>query len=146
MTMPEKPKYLLVDSSVAPEVFVRVVKAKKLLAQGKVKSSSQAARMAGISRSAYYKYKDYIHRYDEHLQGSITTLSVTLQDEPGVLSSLLTQLYQAGANVITVNQNIPVDSAALVSIALKLDTQTTSLEELIERVSQIEGVIKLSTV
>lgn len=142
--MGEKPRYLLVETSVAPEVFVRVVKAKKLLAQGKAQSSAQAVEMAGISRSAYYKYKDFVHRYDEHLSGGITTITVTLRDEPGVLSNLLGTLYKAGANVITVNQNIPVDSAALVSLAVHAGSESRSPEELIEMISQIDGVIRAS--
>lgn len=142
--MEEKPKYLLVDSSIAPDVFVRVVKAKKLIAQGKAQSSSHAARLAGISRSAYYKYKDFVHRYDEHLQGSITTVSAALRDEPGVLSNLLAQIYRAGANVITVNQNIPVDSVAMVSVALQRGSSEISIEELMEQLAEVDGVIKVS--
>ena len=62
--MSETPKYLLIDSTIAPDIFVRVVRAKQLIAQGKAQNSSQAARMAGISRSAYYMYKDFVHRFD----------------------------------------------------------------------------------
>ena len=65
--------------------------------------------MAGISRSAFYKYKDAIYLYDERMSENITTLYLTLEDRPGVLSLLLSELYRAGANIITVNQNIPVD-------------------------------------
>ena len=59
--MKEHPKYLLVDSQILPEVYLKVILAKKLLAQGKAKSASEAAKSAGISRSAFYKYKDFIH-------------------------------------------------------------------------------------
>ena len=75
--------------------------------------------------------KDFVHRFDEHLQNSVTTLYVTLEDEPGVLSNLLTQLYKAGANIITVNQNIPVDGVAPVSLAVRLDSGRVSVDELI---------------
>ena len=56
--MKEHSKYLLVDSQILPEVYLKVILAKKLLAQGKAKSASDAAKAAGISRSAFYKYKD----------------------------------------------------------------------------------------
>lgn len=141
--MSESPRFLLVDTSVAPDVFVRVVRAKQLIAQGKAANSSQAARMAGISRSAFYKYKDYVHRYDEHLQSSIVTLNATLEDEPGVLSNVLTRLYQAGANIITVNQNIPLDGVALVSIAVRPDTGV-SPEQIVSMLGSLEGVVKAS--
>lgn len=143
--MAESPKYLLVDSAVAPDVFVRVVHAKQLIAQGKAANSSQAARMAGISRSAFYKYKDYVHRFDEQMQQSLITLNATLEDEPGVLSNVLTQLYREGANIITVNQNIPVDGVALVSVALRLG-KDVSPEQIISVMGSIHGVLRVSNV
>lgn len=143
--MADSPKYLLVDTSVAPDVFIRVVHAKQLIAQGKASSSSQAAKMAGISRSAYYKYKDYVHRYDEHLQSNMATLTATLEDEPGVLSSVLACLYQEGANIITVNQNIPVDGVALVSVTVRIKSGI-SPEQLLPAVAALKGVIRVSNV
>lgn len=143
--MAESPKYLLVDSAVAPDVFVRVVHAKQLIAQGKAANSSQAAKLAGISRSAFYKYKDYVHRFDEQMRQSLITLNLALEDEPGVLSNLLTRLYREGANIITVNQNIPVDGVALVSVALRLG-EDVSPEQIISAMSSLSGVIRVSNV
>ena len=90
--MSENLKFLLVDAQVLPDVFLKVVQAKMLLAQGKAKSSSQAAQMAGISRSAFYKYKDAIYLYDERMNENLVTFYLTLEDRPGVLSSLLLSL------------------------------------------------------
>ena len=52
-------RFLLVDSSALPDVFLKVLQAKELLASGSVSNISTAARQAGISRSAFYKYKDH---------------------------------------------------------------------------------------
>lgn len=143
--MLEPLKYLLVDASVAPEVFVRVVCAKQLLAQGKAASSSQAARMAGISRSAFYKYKDSVQRYDERLRGGIVTLNATLEDEPGVLSNVLSRLYQEGTNILTVNQNIPVDGVALVSISVRPGDGVPP-ERIVAALASVEGVVRAGSV
>jgi len=143
--MAEIPKFLLVDASIAPDVFVRVVRAKQLLAQGKAQSSSQAARMAGISRSAYYKYKDFVYRYDEHLQNNLITLNMTLEDEPGVLSNVLTRLYQEKTNIITVNQNIPTDGVALVSVAVRPE-EGVSPEKVVAMLSSLPGVVKATNI
>lgn len=143
--MAEIPKFLLVDTSVAPDVFVRVVRAKQLIAQGKAQSSSQAARMAGISRSAFYKYKDFVYRYDEHLQNNLITLNMTLEDEPGVLSNVLTRLYQEKANIITVNQNIPTDGVALVSVAVRPE-EGISPERVVAMLSSLPGVVKATNI
>ena len=53
-------RFLLVAADALPEVFLRVLKAKELLASGAARNISAATRAVGISRSAYYKYKDSI--------------------------------------------------------------------------------------
>ena len=82
-------RFLLVDAAVLPEVFVRVVDAKRLLATGRAASSAEAARLAGISRSAFYKYKDAVFPYDEEKAGRILTVHAVLRDQPGILSSVV---------------------------------------------------------
>ena len=112
-----KVNYLLVDMSVLPEVYVKVIEAKGYLQSGEAANASQAAKMAGISRSAYYKYKDKIFEYSE--QGDdVTTINAKLQDNAGVLSSVMNELYLAGANILAVNQSIPVNNIADVSITV----------------------------
>ena len=44
-------RFLLVDSSALPDVFLKVLQAKELLASGSVSNISTAARQAGISRT-----------------------------------------------------------------------------------------------
>ena len=59
MEFPEKGlPLLLVDAGVLPEVFGKVLEAKEHLQSGRAATAAEAARMAGISRSAFYKYKD----------------------------------------------------------------------------------------
>ena len=133
-------RYLLVDEAVLPEVFGKVVRAKQLLARSEAGSATQAARMAGISRSAFYKYKDHVFQSDGNPAGDIMTLYATLADEPGVLSSLIQLLYQSGVNILTVNQNIPVESVAHVSVSGRTASMDCSEEELVQRVKALEGV------
>lgn len=99
-----KVNYLLLDMSVLPEVYVKVIEAKGYLQSGEVANASQAIKMAGISCSAYYKYKDKIFEYSK--QGDdATTINAKLQDNAGVLSSVMNELYLAGANILAVNQS-----------------------------------------
>ena len=53
-------RFYLVDAQVLPEVFLKVVRAKELLASGEARSISAATRSVDLSRSAFYKYKDCI--------------------------------------------------------------------------------------
>lgn len=141
--MEEKPKFLLVDSRVLPEVFYKVVYAKRLLAKGKAKSSSEAAKLAGISRSAFYKYKDCVFPYESKMGDRIETFSATLEDEPGVLSALLAQLNQSGANILTVNQSIPVDGVALVTVSARTIGMVMEEDALLESLRSVGGVVEI---
>ncbi|MDD3192247.1 MAG: ACT domain-containing protein [Oscillospiraceae bacterium] len=144
--MKDHPKYFLVDSQILPDVYLKVILAKKLLAQGKAKSASEAARSAGISRSAFYKYKDSIHEYNTRLSDSMMTISASLADEAGVLSSLMAAISGSGGNILTIHQNIPVDSVAPVSISLRTDQLNCSEEQLLEKAKNLPGVLDIKVV
>lgn len=141
--MEERPKYLIVDTLVLPEVFSKVVHAKRLLAQGKAKSSTEAAKLAGISRSAFYKYKDCVHPFESKMTENIATFSVTLEDEPGVLAQLIAALYQCGANILTVNQSIPVDGVAMVTISARITDVQMEDDELLDNLRAVDGVVEV---
>ena len=136
-------RYLLVDSKVLPEAFSKVVRAKQLLAQGKAKSLSEATKAVGLSRSAFYKYKDCVFTYQNTSANQIATLSADLVDEPGVLSELLATLFKSGANILTINQNIPVDSVAPVSISMRTEALQISVEDLAGNLQKLDGVVSL---
>ena len=134
-----KVKYLLVDMSILPEIYAKVVEANGYLQSGEATSASQAAKMAGISRSEYYKYKDKIFEYNE--QGDdVTAINAKLIDNAGVLSSVMNELYLAGANILAVNQSIPVNNIADVSITVRLSQTDVSTEDLISKIKNIGGV------
>ena len=134
-----KVNYLLVDMSVLPEVYVKVIEAKGYLQSGEAANASQAAKMAGISRSAYYKYKDKIFEYSE--QGDdVTTINAKLQDNAGVLSSVMDELYLAGANILAVNQSIPVNNIADVSITVSFAQSGHMTDEVLEKIKSVGGV------
>ena len=141
--MSEEYKYYLVDVNVLPEVFVKTAKAKQLLAQGKASSMSDAAKMAGLSRSAFYKYKNSISPYIGTSMQNIATIYSALLDEPGVLSALLGELSGHGGNILTINQNIPVDGVAPVSVSLRTDKLIISPGELMEKIKTLYGVVDI---
>ena len=111
-----KLKYLLVNESLLPEVYSKVIAAKAYLASGEAPNATQAAKMAGISRSAYYKYKDGVFEYNPQNSGEMLTLSLKLKDNKGVLSAVLSFLYHLGANVLSINQSVPENGVAAVTL------------------------------
>ena len=144
--MEDKPRFLVVNSEVLPSVFLKVVEAKRLLSKTQAKNSSEACRMVGISRSAYYKYKDNVQVYEETASGQLSTLYMRLSDEPGVLSHVLQQLYKVGANILTVNQNIPVDTVAVVTISIEINKERIDIDSVLSALSQIYGVVSVKRI
>lgn len=137
---------VVVDSSVLPEIYIKVLKAKRLIARGDAKNSVEACKSIGISRSAYYKYKDSVFFYEEKLSQKIITLYAVLKDEPGILSSVLSTIYEMGANILTVNQNIPIDSVATVTITIRFDSESLGSRDLKAKLSDINGVVDIKLI
>ena len=140
--MGKTPKYYIVEASALPEVFRKVAEAKRLLETGEVDTVNLAARRVGISRSAFYKYKDAVRPFNDMLHGRIVTFQIPLKDEPGGLSSVLAVFAQTGGNILTINQGIPVNGCAAVTVGAETSGLQTSMEELLERVRELEGVLR----
>ena len=140
-----KGNYLVVNSDLLPPVFSGVIKAKKLLAEGIATNTSQAAKMAGISRSAFYKYRDYVFEYED-ANHSTVNLSAVLTDRVGVFSALTSVLYENGANIITVTQGLPVNGTAAVSLTVGTDNVKISLDELLSKLKSADGIISVKAI
>ena len=138
----QKNDFLLVSPKVLPPVFEGVILAKQFLADGTATNSSQAAKLAGISRSAFYKYRDYVFkvpsRHSEYL-----SLNATLTDKAGVFSAVTAALYKIGANIITIHQGIPMDGTAAVSLTIENNENALSAEKLIETLRGVDGVLSV---
>lgn len=144
--MDEMPHYLLVESAALPEIFIKVVEAKRFLLSGKAHSINEASKLAGISRSAYYKYKDSVHPFNENAGFYTITLYAMLRDEVGVLSKLTAFLYHTGANIMTINQNIPMGGLAPVTVSARADGLHLSIDELLEQIRKLEGVESIEVI
>ena len=136
------PKYLLVEAGVLPEVFVKVTQVQELLETGEVKTVADAVERIGISRSAYYKYKDSVRPFRDMKQGGIVTFNALLRDKKGILSSLLAIFADTGANILTINQSIPSNGTALVTISATTENMPIGTDELITKTRELEGVIR----
>lgn len=135
--------YLLVDTSVLPEIFSKVIEVKQILGKGKIKSVNDAVKEVGISRSAFYKYKDYVFPFYEISRGRVMTLLFVVEDLSGILSSIINQIALAKANILTINQNIPINGLADVTISIETAGMIRDIKELMEEIGNIEGVRRL---
>ena len=141
----KEPVYYIVNSSVLPEVFSKVIETKALLRTGRAKNVNQAVKMAGLSRSAFYKYKDYVFPFYETNKMKIVTITLLLEHMPGVLSRILDTIATAQGSILTINQNIPINDVAMVSISFETARINKDVEDLLMEI-KISRVHSLSIV
>lgn len=140
--MSQKPKYYIVEASALPEVFIKVAEAKRLLSTGEADTVNEATKMTGISRSAFYKYRDSVMPFQNMMKGRIITFQFLLHDEPGVLSTLLITVAKEKANILTINSIIPSNGCALVTISAETTEVDMPMEELLHKLGETPGVIR----
>lgn len=140
--MSQKPKYYIVEASALPEVFIKVAEAKRLLSTGEAGTVNEATKMTGISRSAFYKYRDSVMPFQNMMKGRIITFQFLLHDEPGVLSTLLITVAKEKANILTINSIIPSNGCALVTISAETTEVDMPMEDLLHKLGETPGVIR----
>ena len=140
--MATDPKYYIVEASALPEVFLKVAEAKRLLSVGQASTVNEATQMTGISRSAFYKYRDAVLPFQNMMTGRIITFQLLLHDAPGILSNILTLFAEYNANIITINSIVPTNGCAVVTISAETMDLTIQLEELLQEMRSTASVIK----
>lgn len=139
-------KFLVIDKEILPDIFEKVLKAKELLRSGEISEVTEAVKKVGISRSTFYKYKNHVFTLDERSTGKKITLAFLLSHTQGILSNVLQTISQNGGNVLTINQDIPINDVANVNITFDMNHLSISIEEVIEKIRQINGVERLVVV
>lgn len=138
-----KAKHYIVEGSVLPEIFIKVSEAKGLLEAGEVSTVAEAVTKVGLSRSAFYKYKDSITPFRSVKHQQIVTLSVYMRDTPGALSSVLAIFAENHTNILTINQTIPSNGVALVTFSVTAEGMIVPIDELCSRIESQPAVIRL---
>ncbi|MCI8842495.1 MAG: ACT domain-containing protein [Oscillospiraceae bacterium] len=144
--MKKLPKYYIVEASALPDVFLKVAEAKRRLQTGEASTVNDAAHAVGISRSAFYKYRDSILPFQNLMSGRIITFQVLLMDRSGHLSGILSIFASNGANILTINQSIPNNGVAMVTISAETTDLLCPVEELLKQITGQQGVVKAEIV
>ncbi|MEG1426497.1 MAG: ACT domain-containing protein [Oscillospiraceae bacterium] len=137
--------FLVIEKSALPEIYEKVLYVTSLLDCGEAKNTSEAVKLAGISRSVYYKYKDSVFSYKKSEPDGIITVQVVLMDRPGVLVNFLTAFYEANTNILTVTQNIPLRGRAFVSVSARINDLSLEKDALILKLKAVKGVLKIDS-
>ena len=140
--MKKQTKYYLIEASALPEVFLKVAEAKRLLSTGEASTVNDATKMTGISRSAFYKYRDSVLPFQNMMTGRIITLQLLLHDQVGLLSELLDIFADTNVNILTINSIVPTNGTAVVTISADTMEINTTIEEMLHLLRTFPGVVK----
>ena len=133
----------MVQEDILPEAIKKTIKVKEILKLGEAKTINEAVERMDLSRSAYYKYKDYVFPFYEIAQGKIVSITVSMSNDPGMLSSILRAIAESNGSILTINQDIPLQGIANVTIAFETKDLSTTLEECLDNIRSIRGILKV---
>jgi chorismate mutase len=136
-------KFYLVREDVLPEAMKKTLEAKELLERGKVDSVAEAVKRVDLSRSAFYKYRETVFPFHTVVKEKIITLFFHLEDRSGTLSRLLSVVAEAGCNVLTIHQTIPLQGRANVTLSINISGMSESIEDLLSKLKRLEFVDKV---
>lgn len=139
----QKSVFYLVKEDILPEAIKKTIKAKELLKRGEARTINEAVEAMQLSRSAYYKYKDFVFPFYEASKEKIVTLALLLEHKSGVLSRVLNSIALDGASVLTINQGIPLQGVANATVSLETIDLAIDLEALLDKLRMIDGVKRL---
>lgn len=139
-------KYLIVDTKILPDVYKLVIEAKELLQNEKAKDISDAVKLVGISRSTFYKYKDSVFPLNSERIQHKATIGLAVGHKTGTLSKVLDIIAERDGNILTINQDIPINNVANVSITLDISNLSIDFSDLLEEVRSVDNIIKANLI
>ena len=141
--MTEKSTFYLAKEEILPEAIKKTIKVKEVLKRGEVKTINEAVEKMGLSRSAYYKYKDFVFPFYEASREKIISLSILLEHKAGVLSRVLNTIANDGGSILTINQGIPLQGVANTTLSIETKDLLVDMEALLDKLRMIDGVKRL---
>ena len=141
-----KKKYYIVSEDALPDIFIKVAEAKRMLQVGEAATVGDAARQVGISRSAFYKYKDAVFSFNAEQSNRKAIISLILRNEKGTLSKVLSLVSVKQVNVLAINQTIPINGIANVALTLDISDLEISIQSLVSLIEAMPMVEKADLV
>ncbi|TCO69680.1 ACT domain-containing protein [Marinisporobacter balticus] len=139
-------KFLIIDTAILPEIYEKVLETKELLRMGKAKGITEATQMTGISRSTFYKYKDFISTPSEGSRGQKVIITLLLEHAPGNLSQLLNIMADYNVNILTINQDIPINGIANLSITFDISKASIGIDDILNKLRALKGASRVELV
>ncbi len=144
--MKDRKKFYLVREDILPESILKTVQAKEMLASGEVDNIMEAVDRLDMARSTFYKYKDGVFSFFNADNLNVINISLLLRNVTGVLSAVSNCIAHLNGNVLTINQNLPLNGVAYVTLSVSMEEANLSVDELLDRLKKIDGVIDVQLI
>lgn len=139
-------RFYLLREDVLTESMMKTIKVKQLLSSGEVSTIQEAVKMVGLSRSAFYKYRDTVFPFESIARERILTIFIQLEDRKGSLATLLEIVAKAKCNILTIHQTIPVQARANITLSLDVTAMEIRMEQFLQRLKEPDFVESVSLI
>jgi chorismate mutase len=99
-----------------------------------------AVNKTGLSRSAFYKYRDAVFPFHSIVKERILTVFLQLEDRSGTLATLLQSVAENGCNILTIHQTIPIQGRANVTLSLDVTAMDGDLDVFLQQLKKLDFV------
>lgn len=142
----QQQKMYIVDSKILPDVYEKVIKAKDLIRSSDALTIQEACKRVGLSRSAFYKYKDSVFDFMSSEKGRMLILFMVLRHAPGVLSDIINTIASVKGNILTINQTMPLMDSATLTVTVDMKSIDINPEELVQLLLSCRGCKKVDII
>jgi chorismate mutase len=129
-------EFLIIDKSILPEHFGMIIEIKELINNGY--KISDACKKVGLSRSTFYKYKDYVF-LTNGLNSKKANILVKMK-EKGSLIELLTLLEELNIKVLNIHKETLVNGIQEVFLTLSTNNIIMDYNDVIKDVRRIKDI------
>ena len=138
--MDNRNEFYIVAADVLPEALKKTAQIKARLSQNSNLTINEAADKVGLSRSAFYKYRESIFSYNKMNKERIVTLIVTAADEISVLAECLQIITEMDGQILTVNRGLPIQDTSKATLVIDTKNMKQEIETLVEKLYEIAQV------
>ena len=132
-------RYFLVREDVLTEAMQKTLEVKKMLQRADM-SIQEAVDKTGLSRSAFYKYRDAVFPFHSIVKERILTIFLQLEDRTGTLATLIQAVAEARCNILTIHQTIPIQGRANVTLSLDVTAMDQDLDVFLQQLKKLDFV------
>jgi len=139
-------RFYLVREDSLTESMLKTIEVKRLLTNGEETTIQDAVKKVGLSRSAFYKYRDTVFPFESIARERILTVFIQLEDRKGALAILLGIVSNAKCNVLTIHQTIPVQARANITLSLDVTAMEIKMEKFLQKLKAPDFVESVSLI